>query len=76
LFGQQPQNSSVGVSVLVTDAQQRPVAGAVCSISLAKANSPVAATASTDQQGMAKFPACDSAKPILPTCGANVFRFT
>ncbi len=56
-FGQQSQNSSGGVSVLVTDAQQRPVAGAVCSLSLAIANSTVAASASTDERGIAKFPA-------------------
>jgi len=56
-FGQQSQNSGVSVRVLVTDAQQRAVAGAVCSLSLAINTSTVAATASTDEQGIAKFPA-------------------
>src|SRR5882724_2810369 len=56
-FAQQTQNGGTSLSVLVTDAQQRAVAGAVCSLSLAVSNSTVDATASTDEQGIAKFPA-------------------
>src|SRR6266478_6475987 len=56
-FAQQAQNGGTSLSVLVTDAQQRAVAGAVCSLSLSVSNSTVDATASTDEQGIAKFPA-------------------
>src|ERR1700716_3009484 len=56
-FAQQPQTGGLGLRVLVTDAQQRAVAGAVCSLSPANNNAKVAATASTDEQGIAKFPA-------------------
>lgn len=42
--------------VLVTDAQQRAVAGAVCSLRPANSNAKVTATASTDEQGVAQFP--------------------
>src|ERR1700716_4167760 len=54
-FAQQPQ--SFGLRVLVTDEQQHAVAGAVCSLSPANNNAKVAATASTDERGIAKFPA-------------------
>jgi Carboxypeptidase regulatory-like domain/TonB-dependent Receptor Plug Domain len=54
---QQAQNAGTSLSVFVTDAQQRPVAGAVCSLSLAVSNATVDATAATDEQGIAKFPA-------------------
>src|SRR6266849_1367328 len=54
-FAQQPQ--SFGLRVLVTDEQQRAVAGAVCSLSPANDNAKVAATVSTDEQGIAAFPA-------------------
>src|SRR5882672_10239547 len=56
-FGQQSQKSGVGVRVLVTDEQQRAVAGAVCSLRPANNNAKVATTASTDEQGIAKFSA-------------------
>jgi hypothetical protein len=56
VFAQQPQTGGLGVRVLVTDAQQRGVAGAVCSLSPAN-NAKAAATGSTDEQGVAKFPA-------------------
>src|SRR5690242_12588855 len=56
-FAQQAQNGGTSLSVFVTDAQQRPVAGAVCSLSLAITNSTITTTASTDEKGVAKFPA-------------------
>ena len=56
-FAQQAQNGGLGLRVLVTDAQQRAVAGAVCSLSPAGNNAKVAATASTDEQGVGKFSA-------------------
>src|SRR5437868_11764769 len=56
-FAQQAQNGGTSLSVFVTDAQQRAVAGAVCSLSLSIRNSTVVATASTDEQGNAKFSA-------------------
>jgi hypothetical protein len=52
----QPQSGSAGLRVLVTDAQQRPVAGAVCSLSAANNSAKASATASTDDLGFAKFP--------------------
>src|SRR5882672_4276235 len=57
VLAQQSQNDGLGVRVSVTDAQQRPIAGAVCSLWPANNNAKVAATASTDEQGVAKFPA-------------------
>src|SRR6266446_3476136 len=56
-FAQQPQNGGFGLRVLVTDAQQHAVAGAVCSLSPVNNDAKVAATASTDEEGVAKFPA-------------------
>src|SRR5438309_12130596 len=56
-FAQQAQNGGLGVRVLVTDAQQRAVTGAVCSLWPASNNAKVSATASTDERGVAKFPA-------------------
>src|ERR1700682_3714465 len=56
VFAQPSQNAGLGVRVLVTDEQQRAVAGAVCSLRPANNNAKVAATASTDEQGVAKFP--------------------
>jgi hypothetical protein len=53
----QPRTGSAGVRVLVTDAQQRAVSGAVCSLSPANNNARGAATASTDELGVAIFPA-------------------
>src|SRR5437588_6546740 len=52
----QPRNGSAGLRVLVTDAQQRGVSGAVCSLSPANNNSKPSVTASTDELGVAKFP--------------------
>jgi hypothetical protein len=52
----QPRAGSAGLRVLVTDAQQRGVAGAVCSLSLANDNATASITASTDELGVAKFP--------------------
>src|SRR6266404_4113730 len=57
VLAQQSQNDGLGVRVSVTDAQQRPIAGAVCSLWPANNNAKVAATASTDERGIAKFPA-------------------
>src|SRR6266404_7451414 len=56
-FAQQPRDGGLGVRVLVTDAQQRAVTGAVCSLWPASNNAKVTATASTDERGVAKFPA-------------------
>src|SRR5436853_227916 len=52
----QPRNGSAGLRVLVADSQQRPVGGAVCSLIPANNNATAAATASTDERGVAKFP--------------------
>jgi hypothetical protein len=56
-FGQQSQNSGAGLRVLVADSQQRPVGGALCSLIPANNNALAAASASTDERGVAKFPA-------------------
>src|SRR5258706_1088010 len=53
----QPRNASAGLRVLITDAQQRAVAGAVCSLSPASNSARVAATASTYELGVARLPA-------------------
>src|SRR5258706_3271575 len=52
----QPRAASAGLRVLVTDAQQRGVSGAVCSLSPANNNANASITASTDDLGVAKFP--------------------
>src|SRR6266404_4806075 len=52
----QRRAGSAGLRVLVTDAQQREVAGAVCSLSPANNNAKASITASTDELGVAKFP--------------------
>ena len=52
----QPQRRSAGLRVVVTDAQQHAVAGVVCSLSPANNSATIAATASTDELGVAKFP--------------------
>jgi Carboxypeptidase regulatory-like domain/TonB-dependent Receptor Plug Domain len=57
VFAQQSQNGGIGVRVLVADSQQRPVAGAVCSLIPTNNNAKVTVTASTDERGVAKFPA-------------------
>ncbi len=56
-FAQQSQGGAPGLRVLVTDAQQHVLAGAVCSLQVASDNAKVAATATTDEQGIAAFPA-------------------
>ncbi|MDX6530352.1 MAG: hypothetical protein QOH41_2642 [Blastocatellia bacterium] len=53
----QPRNGSAGLRIFVADTQQRPVGGATCSLTPAKNNALVAATASTDETGVAVFPA-------------------
>src|SRR6266481_4400925 len=53
----QPRKESAGLRVLVADSQQRPVAGAVCSLIPTNNNANVTATASTDERGVAQFPA-------------------
>jgi hypothetical protein len=52
----QPRAASAGLRVLVTDAQQRGVAGAVCTLSPANNNAKASIIASTDELGVAKFP--------------------
>jgi len=56
-YAQQSQSNAPGLRVLVTDTQQRSLAGAVCSLRAAGDNAKVAATATTDEQGIAVFPA-------------------
>jgi hypothetical protein len=52
----QPRNESAGLRVLVTDSQQRPVGGALCSLIRTNNKATVTVTASTDELGVAKFP--------------------
>src|SRR5437660_3971193 len=54
---QQSQSGASGLRVLVTDSQQRTLAGAVCSLWGPGDNAKVAANATTDEQGVAAFPA-------------------
>jgi hypothetical protein len=56
-YAQQSQSGVPGLRVLVTDTQQRALPGAVCSLRTAGDNAKVAATATTDEQGIAVFPA-------------------
>jgi hypothetical protein len=56
-YAQQSQSNAPGLRVLVSDTQQRSLAGAVCSLRAAGDNAKVAATATTDEQGIAAFPA-------------------
>jgi hypothetical protein len=56
-YAQQSQSNAPGLRVLVSDTQQRSLAGAVCSLRAAGDNTKVAATATTDEQGIAAFPA-------------------
>ncbi|HEY5074218.1 MAG TPA: carboxypeptidase regulatory-like domain-containing protein, partial [Pyrinomonadaceae bacterium] len=56
-YAQQSQSNAPGLRVLVSDTQQRSLAGAVCSLRAAGDNAKVAATATTDEQGIAVFPA-------------------
>jgi Carboxypeptidase regulatory-like domain/TonB-dependent Receptor Plug Domain len=51
------QSGASGLRVLVTDTQQRALAGAVCSLRAFSDNAKVAAAATTDEQGVAAFPA-------------------
>jgi hypothetical protein len=55
--GHAQQPGAPALRVLVTDTQQRALAGAVCSLRAASNNAKVAATATTDEQGIATFPA-------------------
>src|SRR2546421_7802491 len=55
--GQQTQSSTPSLRVLVTDAQQRALPGAVCALLAADDAAKAAATATTDEQGVAVFPA-------------------
>ena len=54
---QQSQTGASSLRVLVTDTQQRALAGAVCSIRPTTDSAKVAATATTDEEGIAVFPA-------------------
>src|SRR5439155_5064328 len=54
---QQSQSGASGLRLLVTDIQQRALAGAVCSLRGPGDNPRVAANATTDEQGIAAFPA-------------------
>jgi hypothetical protein len=56
-YAQQSQSNAPGLRVLVSDTQQRSLAGAVCSLRAAGDNAKVAATATADEQGIAAFPA-------------------
>ena len=56
-YAQQSQSGAPGLRVLVTDTQQRALPGAVCSLRASSNNAKVAATATTDEQGVAAFPA-------------------
>jgi hypothetical protein len=55
-FAQQSQSDASGLRVLVTDTQQHLIAGAVCSLRGPGDSARVAATATTDEQGIAVFP--------------------
>ncbi|PYS41883.1 MAG: hypothetical protein DMF71_10415, partial [Acidobacteria bacterium] len=54
---QQSQSGASGLRLLVTDIQQRALAGAFCSLRGPGDNPRVAANATTDEQGIAAFPA-------------------
>src|SRR5437588_3340648 len=54
---QQSQSRASGLRLLVTDTQQRALAGAVCSLRGPGDNPGVALNATTDDQGLAAFPA-------------------
>jgi hypothetical protein len=56
-YAQESRGDAPSLRVLVTDTQQRALAGAVCSLLVAGAKTNVAATATTDEQGIATFPA-------------------
>src|SRR5712692_9839748 len=56
-YAQQSQSGALGLRVLVTDTQQRALAGAVCSLRAFSDKAKVSATATTDEQGIAVFPA-------------------
>src|ERR1700682_4947931 len=54
-YAQQSQSGASGLRVVVTDTQQRALAGALCSLQASSNNAKAAAT--TDEQGIAVFPA-------------------
>ncbi len=54
-YAQQSQSDLPGLTLLVTDSQQRVMAGAVCSLRIAGEKTRDAATATTDEQGVATF---------------------
>src|SRR5947208_16809016 len=54
---QQSQIGAQSLRVLVTDVQQRALPGAACSLRAASDDARVAAKATTDEQGIAAFPA-------------------
>ena len=54
---QQSLTGASGLRVLVTDSQQRALAGAACSLRSSSDNATVAASATSDEQGIAAFPA-------------------
>jgi hypothetical protein len=56
-FAQQSSDEAAGLRVIVSDTQQRTVAGAVCSLRSESDNAGVVATAMTDEKGVAKFSA-------------------
>src|SRR3989440_9907634 len=56
-LGQQAPSGPQALRVLVTDTQERPLPGAVCTLLAADADAKAAATATTDEQGVAAFPA-------------------
>src|SRR5947209_1554126 len=56
-LGQKAPSGPQSLRVLVTDTQERPLPGAVCTLLAADADAKAAATATTDEQGMAAFPA-------------------
>ena len=57
VFSAVDAQQATGFKVSVTDSQQRPIAGAVCTLRTTNDSAKVTATAITDEQGVAKFPA-------------------
>src|SRR5882762_4524424 len=56
-YAQQSRSDAPSLRVLVTDTQQRALAGAFCLLRVAGDKANVAAIAMTDEQGVATFPA-------------------
>src|SRR5438034_3283828 len=55
-YAQQSQTGAPGLRVSVTDVQRHALAGAVCSLQASSDNAKIAATATTNEQGIAVFP--------------------